>query len=210
MKFAGFAIPALALAFSLGAVAAPAWAQTGAAAADAPPAYTADGQLKRPTDYREWVFLTSGLGMTYGPTQPAAGQPQMFDNAFVTRAAYSQFLQSGRWPDKTMFILEIRRGEENASINAGGRTQGAIVATEAAVKDTQRYPDGGWAYFSFDGPQGLKESTAPFPRTATCYSCHKAHAAVEWTFVQFYPTLFEVAKRLGTVRPDYDPHRKAQ
>jgi hypothetical protein len=29
---------------------------------------------------------------------------------------------------------------------------------------------------------------------------------VERTFVQFYPTLFEVARRLGTVKPKYtDP-----
>jgi hypothetical protein len=33
---------------------------------------------------------------------------------------------------------------------------------------------------------------------------------VEWTFTQFYPTAFEVAQRLGTVRPDYDPARKAE
>jgi len=26
--------------------------------------------------------------------------------------------------------------------------------------------------------------------------------------VQFYPTLFDVAKRLGTVKPTYDPTRK--
>jgi hypothetical protein len=36
------------------------------------------------------------------------------------------------------------------------------------------------------------------------------HAAVEWTFTQFYPELLEVAKQKGTVRPDHDPARKAQ
>ena len=33
----------------------------------AQPRYTADGQLILPSDYREWVFLSSGLGMTYNP-----------------------------------------------------------------------------------------------------------------------------------------------
>ncbi len=42
--------------------------------------YTASGELVRPADYREWVFVTSGVGMTYGPAQPATGQPAMFDN----------------------------------------------------------------------------------------------------------------------------------
>jgi hypothetical protein len=31
-----------------------------------------------------------------------------------------------------------------------------------------------------------------------CWSCHDQHAAVEHTFVQFYPTLKPVAKNLGT------------
>ena len=31
-----------------------------------------------------------------------------------------------------------------------------------------------------------------------CWSCHDAHAAVEHTFVQFYPTLKVVAKQFGT------------
>ena len=178
------------------------------AAAD--PQFNDKGELLRPPDYREWVFLASGLGMTYGPNQPQPGQAAPFDNVFVNPEAYRSFMKSGRWPDGTMFMLEIRSADENVSINRNGRTQGALRAVEAAVKDTTRYPDGGWAYFSFDGPDGLKASTAPFPRTANCYACHRKNAAVEWTFTQFYPTAFEVAQRLGTVRPDYDPARKAE
>src|SRR5688572_7210164 len=70
------------------------------------PRYNAAGELIRPTDYREWVFVSSGLGMTYGPAQAAAGRAPMFDNVFVTRAAYRAFMNTGRWPDKTMFVLE--------------------------------------------------------------------------------------------------------
>jgi hypothetical protein len=174
------------------------------------PQFTASGELQRPVDYRSWVFVTSGLGMTYGPNAPGPGQPAPFSNVFVNPAAYRAYLASGRWPDGTLFVLEIRRAEENVSINAGGRTQGAVLAVEASVKDTGRYPDGGWSYFSFDSPQGPKPSAAPLPRTAECYSCHRTHGAVEWTFTQFYPELLEVARQKGTLRPDYDPARKAQ
>ncbi len=174
------------------------------------PTYSSNGQLVRPADYREWVFVTSGLGMTYGPAQAeaAAGRPPMFDNVFVTPAAYREFVGSGRWPDKTMFILEIRRADTNVSINNGGRTQGEVVAIEAAVKDQQRFPGGGWGYFAFDTPQGPAEVASLLPATASCYACHSANTAVENTFVQFYPTLFDVAKRLGTVKPTYDPAHK--
>jgi hypothetical protein len=184
---------------------APARAQTPAADG---PQFTAAGQLVRPLDYREWVFVTSGLGMTYGPAQPAAGRPPLFDNVFVTRASYREFLKTGAWPDKTMFVLEIRSGDENVSINNGGRTQGAMRFMEAAVKDVTRFPDGGWGYFSFDSPNGLVDAAAPLPATASCYSCHKNNTAVENTFVQFYPTLMDVARKMGTVKPTYDPNKK--
>jgi len=131
---------------------------------------------------------------------------------FVTHAAYQEFQRSGTWPDKTMFILEVRRAEQAASIDNAGHSQGDLVAIEAAVKDTQRFgadpASNGWGYFAFDGERGLRASAAALPTTAPCYACHATNTAVENTFVQFYPTLFDVAKRLHTVKPGYDPARK--
>ena len=171
------------------------------------PTYSANRELIRPADYREWVYLTSGLGMTYGPAG-GNGAPARFDNVFVNRESYRSFLATGRWPDKTMFVLEIRQAQANVSINNGGQTQGAIVAIESAVNDTERFPDMTWGYFSFDGPGGLRDTAAPLPTTAACYTCHRDNTAVENTFVQFYPTLMDVARRMGTVKPSYDPNHK--
>ena len=182
-----------------------------AAAIDAAeaPAYNAAGELVRPANYREWVFLSSGLGMTYGPAQAAAGRPPMFDNVFVTRSAYRAFMNTGTWPDKTMFALEIRRSLEHVSINNGGRTQGDVAAVEVAVKDVQRFKDtGGWAYFDFGAGDRARAASAPLPSTASCYNCHATNTAVDNTFVQFYPELFAVATRHGTIKPTYDPARK--
>ena len=185
------------------------WRLAAQGSATESPAFTSAGQLIRPADYRDWVFVTSGLGMTYGPAQGAAGGAPMFDNVFVTRAAYREFLRSGTWPDKTMFILEGRRAEANVSINNGGHTQGAIAFLEGAVKDVQRFKNtGGWAYFSFDGRQGLTDTAAPLAPTASCYACHANNTAVDNTFVQFYPELFAAAKRHGTIKATYDPNRK--
>ncbi len=170
-----------------------------------PPHFAEDGKLERPDDYREWVFVTSGLGMTYNPDVNASTSEPRFDNVFVTRDAYRSFLETGNWPNRTMFILEVREAQENTSINRGGRTQGRLLALEAAVKDQKRFQDAGWAYYSFDGSAGLLESASALPSTASCYSCHREKAAVENTFVQFYPTLFEAAERHGTIRSDYDP-----
>lgn len=172
------------------------------------PRYSDRGELLRPADYREWVYLTSGLGMTYGPAQPAAGRPANFDNVFVNRESYRQFMATGKWPEKTIFILEIRGAEDHVSINNGGQTQGNLIAMEAAVKDQARFPDTTWGYFDFGAARNLAQAAPPLPATATCYNCHRSNTAVEWTFVQFYPTLFEVAKRMGTVKPTYDPTHK--
>jgi hypothetical protein len=164
------------------------------------PTYTGTGELVRSEAYREWVYLSSGLGMVYGPAAAAgAGRPPRFTNVFVNPASYRHFLKTGAWPDETMFVLEIRASASEGSINKGGHYQADIVAVEGAVKDRKRFADG-WAYFDF-GMSG--ERAAPLPATARCYACHKANAAVEQSFVQFYPTLMEVAQRLGTVNPGY-------
>lgn len=43
------------------------------------PTYTADGRLMFPANYREWVYLTSGLDMSYSPNPGMTGH-SMFDN----------------------------------------------------------------------------------------------------------------------------------
>jgi len=168
------------------------------------PRYAEDGRLNRPQNYREWVCLTSGLGMTYGPAG-AGSSPGNFDNVFVSRPAYLGFKTTGKWPAQTMFVLEIRRADQHVSINNGGYSQGDLVALEVSVKDESRFPETGWAYFDFGA--GTTPSVAALPRSATCYGCHRQNTAVEWTFVQFYPTLMGIARRLGTVKSDYVERR---
>jgi hypothetical protein len=157
------------------------------------PQYTKDGDLIRPDNYREWIFLSAGLGMTYGPAAEAAHSDNPpFDNVFVSPAAYRVFLQTGTWPDKTMFALEIRSSVSKGSINSGGHYQEDAIALEASVKD-----QGKWAYFGF----GKSGTTAKaMPASAGCNACHSKNAAVDNTFVQFYPTLLPVAKAKGTLK----------
>lgn len=164
------------------------------------PQYNPQGQLRRPTDYRDWTFLSSGLGMTYGPAAAMSKDPR-FDTVFVSPTAWKSFRQTGRWPDKTIFLLEIRASSSQGSINQAGYFPSEVVAMEAAVKDVQRF-EGGWAYFDFPrAADGQFAATAPLlGRKASCYACHQTNGAVENTFVQFYPTALEVAKRQGTLK----------
>jgi hypothetical protein len=161
------------------------------------PQYTSDGMMRLPAHYREWIFLSAGLAMTYGPAGQtnAQGNPR-FDNVFVSPAAYKSFLKTGVWPDKTVLVLEIRDSDSKASINTGGHFQTGVAAVEVHVKDAARFP-GGWAFFAFEKSDKAKL----IPTSANCYSCHEQHGAVDTTFVQFYPTLIDVAKQKGTFKP---------
>jgi hypothetical protein len=151
-------------------------------------------QLLRPENYREWIFLSSGLGMTYG-SEPDHREPS-FDNVFVSPEAYRSFLKTGAWPEKTMFILEVRSSATNGSINKGGHYQSDDFRLSAEVKDSSRFKDK-WEYFAFPASG---EPASALPRTAGCYACHTQHGAVENTFVQFYPTLLPVAKAKRTLK----------
>src|SRR5579871_1900675 len=73
------------------------------------PQFNDKNELVVPSDYREWIFLSSGLGMTYGPIADSnASRSPMFDNVFVSPPAYRAFIATGKWPEKTMFVLEAR------------------------------------------------------------------------------------------------------
>ena len=177
-----------------------------AATADGPvatnanaPAYTTDGNLIRPTDYREWVYLSSGLGMSYNPKALASPDP-MFDNTFVNPESWRAFQKTGTWPDKTVIVLEVRGSSDKGSINQRGHFQsGDIQGMEVHVKDTARF-NGGWAFFSFDDSPAPAEK---IPEDQSCYSCHAAHGAVDTTFVQFYPTLLPIARQHATLSAAY-------
>jgi hypothetical protein len=168
------------------------------------PAYTADGKLLFPANYREWIFLTSGVDMSYNPN-PANMGHSVFDNVFVNPEAYKSFLQTGTWPDKTMLVLEVRKAGDKASINKSGHFQTSeLMGREVHVRDDSRF-EGKWAFFGFD----TDEPSQMVPKEAACYSCHQAHAAVDTTFVQFYPTLIGIAKDKGTLSAAYLKDEKA-
>jgi hypothetical protein len=160
--------------------------------------YTADGKLNFPKDYRTWVYLSTGLDMAY-VENAGMGDLHMFDSVFVNREAYDAYQRTGTWPDKTIMVLEVRRGVQNGSINKKGHFQADRIGLEAHVKDTARFKSG-WAFFP------LKDEANPtvaLPQTSQCNVCHEEHAAVDTTFVQFYPTLMAKAQEMKTLSAAY-------
>lgn len=168
-----------------------------------PPRFNSANQLEFPKNYREWIFLSSGRGMTYGPAADPNGAPQ-YDNVFVNPEGYREFVKSGKWPSGTVFVLEIRKSLSEGSINKAGSFQGGINAIEIHLKDTKRFKEtGGWAFFQFNGTG----PAAALPNDSRCQACHSANGAVDDTFVQFYPTLIDIAKSRGTYKAQADQRR---
>jgi hypothetical protein len=167
------------------------------------PEYTSGGDFKLPENYRQWVYLTTGFDMSYNPALSMGHH--MFDNVFVDPASYKAFIDTGTWPDKTTLVLEARGAEGKGSINQKGNFQSTeVMGIEVHVKDEARFP-GKWAFFGVDDGKTGKM----FPTTAECYKCHAAHAAVDTTFVQFYPTLLPIAKSKGTLSAAYQQESAA-
>lgn len=167
------------------------------------PQYTADGKLLMPANYRDWNFLSSGLGMTYAKSGPDSHP--MFTNVYASPESYHAFLKTGQWPDKTVLILEVYTSATEGSINQGGQYQLAPAGgIEAHVKDASR-PGDLWKFYGFDEdgkPADARGNGNP------CTRCHSRNGAVEDTFVQFYPTLLPVARARGTLRPENDIVKK--
>ena len=186
----------LVLAFCLTAATVGLPLKRGAASASAPdvPQFGVDGKLARPVDYRRWVYVSSGYGMSY--SQQANGM-QMFTNVFVKPASYDYFLVNGKWPDKTVFVLEEYGSTSQGSINKHGSYQTDFMGLDVEVKDEARFADK-WAYFNFQGSQEAAGSIAPSQNA--CWKCHEQNAAVEHSFVQFYPELLKVAREKGTIK----------
>lgn len=174
-----------------------------AAAAQQPasdgPQYVNTNHLVRPANYREWIFVGSGLGLTY--EGDSGGGSTTFTNVFVNPSAYRGFMETGRWPNGSVFALEFRRSQTETPPNRSGRFQTDLIGFEVEVKDS-RFPDG-WAFYNFRGGNAASAPPLEGDDVARCVKCHTEQTAVERTFVQFYPTLLDVARKKGTVKPGF-------
>lgn len=157
------------------------------------PRFTPDGRLLRPEGWEGWVLAGTSMGLTYNePTStPAPGEPPgIFLNVYVQPWAYESFLESGEFPEGTMFILAMAEPITKADPARGGFYMGEISMMEVHLKRAGLH-ESGWGFYGFGGDDPAAEI---LPSEANCYSCHRDEAAFDHAFVQFYPKMRE---RLG-------------
>lgn len=156
---------------------------------DAAPRYTGDKELVRPEGYREWVFIGATLGMSYNEGEAAAAPgPQEFHNLYIAPAAYREYKKSGKFPEKTMLVMERMTAASRVSINQRGNFEEKSIGIEVALKDSSKFEES-WAYFNFIQPDGSAAASAKAFKKESCWACHNEHAATDNVFTQFYPVL---------------------
>jgi hypothetical protein len=98
--------------------------------------------------------------------------PGEFHNIYTQPEAFDTYKSTGKFPEKTTFLLVVYEPAQKASINKSGYFEGEMTGLAASVKDSSRFKEG-WAYFSFGESGNLSETATALPapssaqRTAT-------------------------------------------
>ena len=150
----------------------------------------ADGELQRPTGYREWIYV----GSPVTPNDMNGGKAAFPEhhNVYIDPESWNHWKKTGEFRDGTILMKELVSVGSKAAVSGLGYFQGEFVGLEAAIKSKSNFPGapGNWAYFSFSSKdhKSLSDTAKAFP-SESCNACHAASAADDFVFTQYYPVL---------------------
>ena len=166
------------------------------------PSYDQEGRLLRPTGYEKWVVVGTSIGLGYSDgDKNDPKNPGTFHNVYLQPEAFDHYVQTGEFPEQTVFIVtnnKSRPANTKGAVSRKGFVASPTSGLEVAVKDTKRFPDG-WAYFMFhDAPEKAKPETVHAERAfdrKDCFDCHAEHGAVDNVFTQYYSVLTDAREK---------------
>ena len=149
-----------------------------------------DGQLERPTGYREWVYV--GTPVTPNDLNDGKAAFPEHHNVYIDPESWAHWKKTGEFREGTILMKELVSVGSKAAVSGNGYFQGDFIGLEATIKSKKHFPDepGNWAYYSFSTPdhKTLATEARAFP-AASCNGCHAGAAADDWVFTQYYPVL---------------------
>lgn len=149
-----------------------------------------DGELQRPTGYREWVYV--GTPVTPNDMNDGKAPFPEHHNVYIDPASWAHWKKTGEFRDGTILMKELVSVGAKAAVSGKGYFQGEFIGLEATIKSKEHFPKepGNWAYFSFSTPdhKSLTPTAKAFP-AASCNACHQASAGDDFVFTQYYPVL---------------------
>ncbi len=150
-----------------------------------------NGELERPTGYREWVYV--GTPVTPNDLNDGMAAFPEFHNVYIDPKSWKHWKKTGEFREGTILIKELVSVGSKAAVSGNGYFQGDFIGLEATIKSAKHFPDepGNWAYFRFTVPPEHKTlaATAKAIPTESCNACHAASAADDFVFTQYYPVL---------------------
>jgi hypothetical protein len=149
-----------------------------------------DGQLERPTGFREWVYV--GTPVTPNDMNDGKAAFPEHHNVYIDPKSWAHWKKTGEFRDGTILMKELVSVGSKAAVSGNGYFQGDFIGLEATIKSKMHFPNepGNWAYYSFSTPdhKTLATEAKAFP-AESCNGCHAAAAADDWVFTQYYPVL---------------------
>ena len=103
------------------------------------PEYNQKGELLAPRGFRTWVFAGADESPTYKGDLPESTRPERpqhdeakagsFHNIYINPEAYRAFLETGKFPDPTVLVMEVFRAERKDSkgVLKGGEFEGKRI-----------------------------------------------------------------------------------
>jgi hypothetical protein len=146
------------------------------------------GNISLPRDYRTgWVHL--GSWVVPAETDPVSG----FHSVYTQPESFKAYRESGRFPDGTVIVKEIRmvvweRMPTGRVLHAGEKTRWFVMVKDGKdrFRDNPNWGDGwGWAAFRADNPRLNLSSDYK----KDCIHCHGPAKDTDWVFMQGYPGL---------------------
>lgn len=159
-----------------------------------PVEFTADGKLKRPEGYREWVYI--GTPLTPNDLNGGEAAFPEFHVVYIDRDSFAHFKKTGEFRDGTVLVKDLVGVGSKEAPSGKGYFEGDFNGMDVSIKDSKRFKDepGNWGYFTFGHKPPLK-AEAPMNNAASCNSCHQGAAAKDWVFLQYYPALRAAAPK---------------
>ena len=173
------------------------------------PVYTDDGHLTLPEDYREWVYcLSTGFDMAYSPDGHES--PVCSTMSLSSRARTRLSLPPAPGPIRPCWCSKYagRKTRSSRSTRAGTIKTPMSVGREIFMRQGHGAFSGRLGVLRIRRHQARENDTAN--GRMLCHLCHRDHAAVDNTFVQFYPTLLPIATAKGTLSAAYKAEEAAR
>ena len=148
------------------------------------------GQLERPTNYREWVYV--GTPVTPNDMNNGKAAFPEFHNVYIDPESWDHWKKKGEFREGTILVKELVSVGSKSAVSGKGYFMGDYIGLEATIKSKKLFPNepGNWSYFSFSTPdhKTLNKKAKAFP-AQSCNACHSAAADDDFVFTQYYPVL---------------------